>query len=154
MTRRALAGLAVVAAMVAAGCGGPSAEEQFSKDKLRPAQQRIEQQKSQLSAQLQVVHLGRKRDAQVIGDMVERLRAAVNALARLKPPASLDQRFHKYVVAHRHLVAALQRFARLLAGTDESALNREADKAQNAAGEVARARDALDEKILAAMRND
>jgi hypothetical protein len=152
MSRRALAALVAVAAM--AGCGGPSAEETFATKRLQPVQQRIERQKAELSAQLRVVRLGRERDARATGAMVERLRALVNELARLEPPASLEALLHRYVIAHRHLVAALQRYAGLLAGHSKSALNREADSVQSAAGEVARARDALDERIVAAKRGN
>jgi hypothetical protein len=150
MTRRLIAGLAVAAAM--AGCGGPGPEESFTKQKLRPVQQRIEQEKAELSAQLQVVRLGRGRDAATIGALVDRLERSVNAMGNLSAPSSLESLFHRYVIAHRHLIAALRRFGRLLAGHSESALNREAGNAQQAAGEIARARDALDARISAALK--
>jgi hypothetical protein len=150
MIRRLSAALAVAAAM--AGCGGPGAEESFIKDHLRPIQLLVEQEKAQLSAQLQVVRLGRERDAATIGSLVDQLERSVNTMGHLSAPASLESLFHRYVIAHRHLVAALRRFGRLLAGHSESALNREADSAQRAAGEIARARDALDERISAALK--
>jgi hypothetical protein len=149
MNRALAAVLAATAAVTLASCG-PSEEETFRKEKLRPAQQQIERQKSQISAQLQVVRLGRKRDADAVGKLVDQMGAMVSAMGRLKAPESLTDTFHRYVIAHRHLVASLQRFARLLGGRSQSALNREAGKAQSAAGEVARARDALDAKLIAA----
>jgi hypothetical protein len=141
-------GAALAAAVALAGCG-PSDEEVFRKEKLRPAQARIETSKSQISAQLQVVRLGRKRDARAVGQLVDGLGRNVNALAALKPPDSLKDAFRRYVIAHRHLVDSLRRFATLLGRTSQSKLNREASVAQSAAGEIARARDALDDLLIA-----
>lgn len=148
MTLRRSLALGAAAVVALSGCG-TSEEESFRKNDLRPAQARIERDKSQISAQLQVVRLGNKHDADVVGTLVNRLRVSVDAMARISAPSALASTFHRYVIAHRHLVASLQRFARLLAGHSQSALNREAAKAQSAAGEVARARDALDEKLVA-----
>lgn len=151
MTPRIAAALA--AAALTLGACGTSEEETFRKDKLRPAQAQLERQKSQISAQLQFARLGRTSDADAVAMLVEQLRKMVDAMGRLSTPESLEETFHTYVVAHRHLVASLQRFARLLAGHSKSALNAEAAKAQSAAGEVARARDALDAKLIAAQKN-
>jgi hypothetical protein len=150
VTARAIAALVLVGSLAAglAGCG-PSAEETFRKEHLRPVQLRIDAAKSQLSTELQTARLGRKRDARAMGALVSTLAARVRELAALKPPGSLRDLFRRYVLAHRHLVAALRRFATLLGGHDERALNGEADAAQAAAGEIARARDALDAKLVA-----
>ena len=137
---------AALAAVMLAGCGGPSAEEEFRAD-LRPLQERIERDKAQISSQLQVARLGRADDAELVGALVERLRTDVNELGRLEAPESLGGLFREYVVAHRHLIASLERFGRLLAGDSEDALAEEADKTQSASGEVARSRAALDERL-------
>jgi hypothetical protein len=146
MSRALAAWAATLTALALAACGTDEIV-QFHKDELRPAQARIEQAKSQISAQLQVVRLGRKRDSEAVAQLVSALNKDVGALAALKPPEALNDTFRRYVVAHRHLVGALRHFAELLAHHSKSALNHEATVAQSAAGEVARARDALDAKL-------
>ena len=52
--------------------------------------------------------------------------------------------FDRYKLAHAHLVGALRRFATALGGHSQQRLNQAGADAQAAAGEIARARDALD----------
>jgi hypothetical protein len=144
---RLIAGVALLlAGLSAAGCG-PSEEATFRKDKLRPAQQRIERDKSQIAAQLRVVRLGRARDAKIVGQQVEALAASVAAMEALKAPGSVKSQVAHFGVAHNHLVASLRRFAAALGHRSKSRLNSEAAKAQSAAGEVARARNALYDEL-------
>jgi hypothetical protein len=134
---------AALAALSAIGCGGPSEEEKFRKDKLRPAQQQIERAKSQVAAQLRVVHLGRKRDAELIGRQVDALSVAIDRMRALKPPESVASEFVAFGGANARLVGTLRGFARALGGRSKARLDRAAARAQAAAGEVARARNAL-----------
>lgn len=142
---RGLVALALcIGVLPVAGCGGPSAEARFRTEHLVPAQQRIEAQKSRLATDLQVVHLGRQRDARVISHEVNALAAAVRKMDILEPPKSVASAFQRYKVANAHLVKALHTFAVALGGHSNAALNRAGAEAQAAAGEIARARDALD----------
>lgn len=149
MRRRGLAlGLAILV-LTATGCG-TSEEARFRTESLRPVVERIEKDKAQLSAQLQVARLGSGPDSRVIGELVSRLSGSVDLLAGLPAPESLTGEFSAYVKAHRRLVRELRQFAELLGGDSEKALNRQATAAQSAAGEIARARNALDAKLVAA----
>ena len=142
---RAVVAIALcIGTLPVAGCGGPSAEARFRTEHLVPAQQRIEAQKSRLSTDLQVVHLGRKRDAGVIGHEVNALAGAVRKMDLLEPPKSVVAAFQRYKVANAHLVKALHTFAAALGGHSNAQLNRAGAAAQAAAGEIARTRDALD----------
>jgi hypothetical protein len=147
--------IAILLVAAVAGCGsnadtateaGANSEKTF-RHELRAVQIRIESAKSNVSSQLQVARLGRRRDASEVSALVDALSEGVDQLAALKPPDSLRAPLRRYVTAYRHLVESLRRFARLLAGHDRRALEREGQVAQTAAGEIARARDALDAKL-------
>ena len=129
-------------ALAATGCG-PSAEVRFRDRQLGPVQRRIEQDKAQISGQLQVARLGHGRDARAVGQLVGVLGRSVEQLAALKAPGSVAPAFRRYVAANRRLVVSLQRFAVRLGGHSRTTLDRQAAAAQAAAGEIARARDTL-----------
>lgn len=142
MRRLTPALVAAAAAVALTGCG-PSAEVRFRDKQLAPVQQRIEHDKAQLSGRLNVARMGHKADARAVAALVAQLDHGVAQMARLSPPASIAPAFRRYVGANRSLVVALRRFAVRLGGHSETRLNEQADAAQKAAGEIARARDAL-----------
>jgi hypothetical protein len=129
-------------ALTLAGCG-PSAEVRFRDQKLAPVQRAVEQQKAQLSGLLNVARLGHKRDAQAVAAQVAVLGRTIDRMAALDPPGSVATAFRRFVVANRRLVVSLRHFAVRLGGHSNARLNAQAAAAQQAAGAVARARDAL-----------
>jgi len=147
MSARILIVLGVASlALGAAGCG-PSAEERFREEQLQPVERRIEQRKAQISGQLRIVHLGRRADARAIAAQVASLDRAVHTMAALRAPGSVASTFRRYVAAHRRLVSSLGRFATLLAGHSRSALAQQASVTQEAAGQIARSRAALESAL-------
>src|SRR5205085_1357972 len=107
---RALAILLLVPALAVAGCG-PSAEETFRKNDLRPLRTRMDQDKSMLAGILRTVRVGHKKDAQAVSKQIDVIAADVGRVAALKPPGSVTGQFRQFVVANNHLIAALRRFA-------------------------------------------
>lgn len=134
--------VAGIAAVGLAGCG-PSAEERFRDKQLAPVQRLVEQDKAQISGRLNVARMGHKADAKAVATLVAQLDRGVARMASLSPPASVAPAFHRYVVANRSLVASLRRFAVRLGGHSRAKLDQQASAAQQAAGDIARARDAL-----------
>jgi hypothetical protein len=150
LAARAASVAAVVAVAAAlAGCG-TNPVVSFRDGDFHQLQLRIDQQKSQISGQLQVVRLGHKRDARAVGALVDQLSGTVSAMAALKAPSSIQKNFRRYVHAQRRLVVALRRFAVLLGHRSRHALDRQATVVQSAAGAIVRTRDALDAQMVEA----
>ena len=146
--RRAGAAVVLAMAVAFAGCG-PSAEQQFRKNDLRPLRQKIEQDKTDLSGLLRTVRLGRKKDAQAVQQQIDVIAGTADRIAALKPPGSVRTEFVRYARANEQLVGALRRFARALVSGRPRALDRAGGQTRDAAGAVRRSDDALQAALTA-----
>ena len=143
MRRTALL-LALAASLLLAACG-QSAEERFRTNDLRPLTHQMEQRQNELAAVLESARIGNRRDARAVRNAVQDIAATADRLAALQPPSSARDAFTRYTTANSHLLRALRGFARAMRSSSlESRLSAASTDAQDAAGEVRRAENALD----------
>lgn len=142
-TPRVAAWMALLAcAALVAGCG-PSAEEQFRKNDLKPLRTKLDQDKTALAGVLQQVRLHNKKSEQAVNAAIDVIAGTSAKIAALKPPGSAKNQMAAYNKANRDLIRALRQFATDLGAGKRKALNADGVTARDAAGEVRRADDAL-----------
>jgi len=110
---------AALAALALIGCGDALAE---FRDDLRPLEQRSEQQRAELAAQLRSVRSGSRADARAVRASTAELSQTYDEIAALDPPADYEKPFAAYVRANGQLVRDLDRFADELAAGSERGL--------------------------------
>src|SRR3954452_3393647 len=143
---RALGTLALIAALALTGCG-QSAEQRFRTHDLRPLRVQLEQRRQHFVALVQTARPGRRKDARALGQAVDALASMSSRIAELRPPGSVRGPFARYSRANRHLVAALRDFTSGVAHRDSARMRSAGLGATQAAGEIRRAEDALDQAL-------
>ena len=127
-----------------AGC--ESATERFARQ-LHALQRDVTNERAQLAATLRTVRLRRAGDAQLLSREIDALSATLTQIASLKPPSQATAAFASYNAAYAQLVAHLKRFADALRLGKRRALTLIGQAAQDAAGAVQRADDALQSEL-------
>jgi hypothetical protein len=133
-------GVLLFVALGTSGC--QSAEEKFAR-KLHPLQRDLNQRKAQLGATLRQARMHDKRTSQVVAQEINAIDQADASIAKLHSPGGAQAPFAAYNSANAGLVASLRAFANVLASGSKAQLNSAGQQAQEAAGAVQRADDAL-----------
>jgi hypothetical protein len=142
--------LCLRAAVVAVGClvaaagasGCQSAEESFARH-VHPLQRQLSERKAQLGATLRQARRHDRATSQLLAREIDAIDQADAVLAKLSAPGAAKAPFAAYNSANAGLVAALRAFANVLASGSKAQLTPAGEQAQEAAGAVQRADDAL-----------
>ena len=109
--RRAAAALAALA-LVVAGCGDDL--EEFRGD-LRPLEDRAQEQRAVIAAELRTATLGSRSDAEALRRDTAALAETFEEIEQLEPPGDYEEPFAAYVRANDEIVRNLDRFAAAVA---------------------------------------
>lgn len=129
-----------------AGCG-QTEQESYRAERLRPLEQRVEQDRARLAAVLRAARSGSRSDARAIRRGVEALRSTAGELSGLEPPASARRQHRSYTGAVEELTVALRRFAAELERGDSAGQRAAARNATAAVDRLVRAEQALDASL-------
>lgn len=136
--------LAAAAALLA-GCGED--KEAFRVNKFNPAEEKLEAERSALSQVLRTVRLKSKSDEKRMNAQIDKIAKAAADVAKLEPPNSVHGLFIAYNSANLELIAQLREFAKTLREGKKKKLDTLAEDAQESAGKVHRAEQALREAL-------
>ena len=126
---------------------GESAAQQF-RDSLRPLQQQVQSDRSQIAATLQSVTLHDAAGSQELDREIGTLAHDMAAMTKLRAPGTAAQRaFASYNAANVALVAQLRRVAAVVAHGSSGELQTASVAATDAAGAIQRASDAMNSAL-------